>query len=277
MRVTVCQLNDDRELFERDWQNLAQHVHEQKSELVLLPEMPFSTWFATSKEMNPTIWADAVAAHEIWLTRLGELGADHVLGSRPINRPEQLTGFGGMSGFASGVSSSLRLNQGFIWNRVDGPKPAHAKCYRPDQEGFWEASWYQRGNGEFSLIQAGQAKVGFMICSEMWFMQHSRQYGRDGAQIIATPRCTKLSTQENWLVGGRATAIVAGAYSLSSNRINSETSNPAYGGQGWILAPNGEILGLTSRQQPFITADIDLVAADHAKKTYPRYIDDITF
>ena len=39
LRVTVCELHDDRAAFARDWTRLAAHVQDHKSELVLLPEM----------------------------------------------------------------------------------------------------------------------------------------------------------------------------------------------------------------------------------------------
>lgn len=44
------------------------------------------------------------------------------------------------------------------------------------------------------------------------------------------------------------------------------------GGQGWIIGPDGEVLGMTSSEQPFVTVDIDLSLADRAKDTYPRYV-----
>jgi N-carbamoylputrescine amidase len=47
-----------------------------------------------------------------------------------------------------------------------------------------------------------------------------------------------------------------------------------FGGQGWIIGPDGEVLGLTSAENPFLTLEIDWRKADLAKKTYPRYIPD---
>jgi isopenicillin N synthase-like dioxygenase len=44
------------------------------------------------------------------------------------------------------------------------------------------------------------------------------------------------------------------------------------GGHGWIVGPDGEVLGLTSRKQPFVTVAVDLGKAEIAKKTYPRYV-----
>ncbi|MFQ5942764.1 MAG: hypothetical protein ACE5JF_04350 [Anaerolineales bacterium] len=70
---------------------------------------------------------------------------------------------------------------------------------------------------------------------------------------------------------GRAAAVMAGAYCISSNR-GGEGSGIEWGGSGWIISPDGEMLGLTSSEDPFITLDIDLVTADASKETYPRYV-----
>ena len=44
---------------------------------------------------------------------------------------------------------------------------------------------------------------------------------------------------------------------------------------GWIIEPQeGEILGLTSSKQPFLSLEIDLTVADQAKNTHPRYVRD---
>ena len=46
-----------------------------------------------------------------------------------------------------------------------------------------------------------------------------------------------------------------------------------WAGTGWIIEPEGgEILGLTSTEQPLLTMEIDLSVAEVAKKSYPRYI-----
>jgi N-carbamoylputrescine amidase len=45
----------------------------------------------------------------------------------------------------------------------------------------------------------------------------------------------------------------------------------SYGGAGWIIGPDGELLAKTSSELPFCTRDIDLDAAAAARRTYPRY------
>jgi N-carbamoylputrescine amidase len=103
-------------------------------------------------------------------------------------------------------------------------------------------------------------------------MECARLYGKEGVHIIVTPRATVKATLDKWLVGGRSAAIVSGAFSLSSNRVSSEKHSVHFGGQGWIVGPDGEVLGLTSREQPFVTIEIDLSVAECAKQTYPRYV-----
>ena len=52
MRVTVTQMRDAAADFEQDWARLREHVQSQRSELVLLPEMPFHPWFAGSRQFK---------------------------------------------------------------------------------------------------------------------------------------------------------------------------------------------------------------------------------
>jgi len=103
-------------------------------------------------------------------------------------------------------------------------------------------------------------------------MERARAYGKAGAHLIVTPRATPLSTVDKWLAGGRVAAVVSGAFSLSSNRAGAGAQGMRFGGQGWIIGPDGEALGLTSRECPIVTLDIDLNEAERAKSTYPRYV-----
>ncbi|MGQ0642881.1 MAG: carbon-nitrogen hydrolase family protein [Gemmatimonadaceae bacterium] len=254
MRVTVCELSDDATGFARDWDRLASHVSTERSELVLLPEMPFFPWFAGEPHFDPATWQKAVDAHEHWLTLLPALAPAIVLGTRPVNRD------GG------------RLNEAFVWNSVDGYRAAHHKYFLPNEDGFWEAQWYSQGDATFGTQQCGQAMLGFQICTELWALDQSRIYGLQGAHIIAVPRATPHSTLDKWVVGGQAAAVCAGAYCLSSNHVSSAEGPVQLGGQGWVMGPDAELLALTSREQPIVTVAIDLAAAEQAKTTYPRYV-----
>ncbi len=255
MRVTVCELNHESGDFEQQWQALVAHVHEQRSELVLLPEMIFAPWLAAEKQYDAAKWQQAVKAHDRWLRRADELAPAVVLGSRPVTRED-----------------GLRLNEGFILHPQRGYLAAHHKYYLPEEPGYWEASWYGRTGCDFSVHDAGPVRVGFMICTDMWFSEHARAYGKQGAQLILVPRATEQATFDKWLAGARTAAVVSGCFCLSSNRADHVGHLADLGGQGWIIDPDGRVLGTTSPEYPFLTLDIDLDHVQRARTTYPRYV-----
>lgn len=255
MNVTVCELDTELTGFARDWPSLVAHVRQEGSDLLLLPEMPFAPWLADSRQFQASQWQAAENDHAAWVERLDALGSIWVAGSRPLTR------------------QGRRLNMGFLWALPQGLCDVHAKYYLPDEDRFWEASWYGRGPGDdFSVVQAGEARVGFLICTELWFFERARRYGRDGAEVILTPRATERQTVDKWLAGGRALAVSAGAYSLSSNRADKNGSPLGMGGGGWVIDPDGRVLARTTQDRPFVTVSIDLEYARAAKFSYPRYV-----
>lgn len=255
MRVTICELHDEGApdgAFEDDWVRLCHEVRRSESDLVLLPEMPFAPWFALAPDYDARVWQRAVASHERWLERLGELAPAAVVATRPLER------------------DGRRLNEAFVWDAARGYRAAHVKAFLPREEGFWETEWYHAGKPAFEVIEAGGARLGVQICTEMWSMQHTQRYGKLGAQVIAVPRVTSKDSVEKWMAGGRVAAVVAGAFTMSSNRTSPDTG-PDFGGGGWIASPDGELVAWTTGDSPVCTVQIDLSRADRAKDTYPRY------
>jgi N-carbamoylputrescine amidase len=261
MIVTVCQLRVDKAAGPiENWPALVAHVRAQHSDLVLLPEMPFYPWPFARRRFTQATWEAAEQAHESWMPRLSELAPAAVAATRPVTR------HGG------------RLNEGFLWSAAGGYTTAHDKYYLPDEDGFWEASWYARGDGSFQPLPVGDGErtptAGFLICTELWFLQRARAYGQEGAQLLLVPRATERRTVDKWLAAGRVAAMVAGAYALSSNHFSEGDEAARLGGQGWIIDPEGEVLALTSPTRPFVSLDIDLERARRARNTYPRYVEE---
>lgn len=261
LNVTVCQLRSDPQGLRADWERLVTHTRETSSDLVLLPEMPFYAWPFWRESFVAEEWQASLAAHDRWQAKLRALAPALVLGSRPVE------------------TGNRRLNRGFCWSSQNGGalQLGHSKYYLPDETGFWEASWYARGDGSFevqelSLPDQTTLCAGFLICTELWFMHAARAYGQAGAHLLLTPRATERRTVDKWLAGGRAAAVIAGAYSLSSNHYRAEDDPVSLGGFGWIIGPDGEVLALTTPGKPFATATIDLSRAERAKQTYPRYV-----
>jgi len=256
MKISVCELPNSRRGLDEQWPLLVRHAHESGSDLVLLPELPFFPWLAWRRRFNRERWSAAVSAHEDWLDRIPELFPAAVCGTRPLNR------------------YGRRLNMGFVSSGKGGYAEVHSKYYLPQEKGFWERSWYERGDAEFRIHRISELALGFLICTELWFFQRARSYGKQGVHVICCPRATPQESLSKWLAGGRAAAVVAGAFCISSNRISQPRERADLGGRGWIIDPEGKVLGVTSPEEPFLTLDVDIGLAEIAKRTYPRYVPD---
>jgi N-carbamoylputrescine amidase len=255
MKITVCEIGNEPEQLSRDWKRLAKHVQTEGSDVLILPEMPFYPWPAWTDDVDLAIWEKSVKAHDKWVQRLPELSVANVLGTRPTTMMGQ------------------RKNEGFVWHSGAGYRPVHTKYYLPEEEGFRETAWYERGPHEFIPAHVGNAMVGFLICTELWFMEHARSYGQDGVHLLACPRATPAPSKDKWLAGGRTAAVVSGAFCLSSNFGGTDRNGMCWAGNGWIIEPEeGRVMAVTSPSEPFITIDIDLRLAEYAKQTYPRYV-----
>src|SRR5215469_12908853 len=215
MRVTVCEMPDDRKAFEAAWGELIAYVRKQQSDLVLLPELPFYPWIATAPQFDEQVWRMAQGAHEVMMERLRELSPSVVLATHPLSEGE------------------LRLNRGFYWTPAGGYQGVHDKYYLPNEEGFYERCWFDRGRREFTLARVQDLAIGFLICSEVMFNEWARYYGGQGANIIAVPRAT--GGHERWLVAPRMAAIASGAFVISSNRAQDQV----FGGRGLVVGADG--------------------------------------
>jgi N-carbamoylputrescine amidase len=251
MRVTVCQLPHRTDALAAAWAALSEHTIAHASQLVLLPELAMVEPVWESGHFDAVRWVVAETLNDLGLRRLPELRAGYVVGTRPVR----------MNG--------RRLNQGYLWSVASGVKPLRSKYFLPEEPGSWEATWFQRGDPVFPAFHAGPVSFGLNICTELWALETYAAYAALGVELLLAPRATALATTTTWLAVGVAAAVRSGAFSLSSNRVD---TSGACGGSGWIIDPAGQVLAITSAAQPFATRDIDLTKAAKAKDSYPRYV-----
>lgn len=255
MNVTVCQLDNRAAHRAKALAALAGHVARTRADLVVLPELPYSRWLAADPVPDAPRWRRGVADHQSGIARLEELGARAVISTRPTVE----------------ANGSWR-NQAFLWTPQTGAVRVRDKYYLPDEPGFWEASWYERGELSFDTCDILDARVGVQICTELWFFEWARHYARSAVELLCVPRATPYVSLAKWLAGGQASAVCSGAYSLSSNQWIPTGSGEECGGLGWVIDPDGTVLATTSSDEPFVTVEIDLDVARQAKASYPRYV-----
>ena len=248
MRIAVCELPDEAPRMEEAWAALVGFLARNPADVVVLPELPFCEWrMFRSRTVDARAWSRALAAHEAMAARFGELRAEIVLSSRP----RELAG--------------RRLNQAFAWTRAEGERGARAKYYLPEEPDGFEATWFARGDRDFTPTAVGALTVGFQICTELLFTEASHEIGRAGAQLIAAPRAS--SSHRRWPMAASLAAVMSGCFVASANRRSRDGD---FAGRSWLVSPEGEILGETSADAPFLVLEVDLEDAARAKQSYPR-------
>jgi N-carbamoylputrescine amidase len=251
MRVTVCELPHEPDALAHAWAALCEHAVAQRSELVLLPELAMVEPVWVSDRFDAGRWSAVTALSDWWLRRLSELRARYVVGTRPVRLERR------------------GLNEAYLWSPGGGVQPLRSKYYLPQEPNNWEATWFERGDSEFPVFQAGPVAFGVNICTELWAVETYATYAAGGVELVLSPRATEPATMSKWLAAGVVAAVRSGAFSLSSNRVD---PTGVCGGGGWIIDPAGEVLAVTSTTEPFATRDVDLTAAAKAKSSYPRYV-----
>jgi len=251
MRVTVCELPHEPEALAGAWAALCEHSRRRSSELVLLPELATVEPLWQDEIFDPVRWDAARALSEAWSRRLSELGAAYVVGTRPVT-------IGGRP-----------YNQGFLWSASGDLLPLRRKFFLPDEPGYREARWFDRGDSDFAVYHADGLSFGLNICTELWAVESYAVYAARGVPVILSPRASAAATTEKWLSVGVVAAARSGAFSVSSNRVD---PTGACGGVGWIIDPHGRILARTSRDAPFATVDIDLSESAAARDAHPCYV-----
>ena len=253
-KVAVCEAPAELEAGSAAWTDLCEAVSRQAPDLLLLNEMPFGSWVSAGEAFEEAAWRRSLSLHDAGLARLPELGAKVVAGSRPR------------------VLGGRRVNEAFVWTREGGARGVHTKQYFPDEEGYYEARWFEGGDRHFATAEVAGLQVGFLICTELMFNEHARRYGRTGAHVLLVPRATGASSLRRWLVAVRMAAIVSGCYVLSSNRAGADSRGQVFGGAGWIVDPFGDLVAETFPAGPLAIHEIDLALVRRAQSEYPCYV-----
>lgn len=281
VRLAVCGAPPVLRPGDPEWSRLSAAVSAAAPDLLLLHELPFGPWLAASPHPDPSEALGSCRLHDEAIAHLAELGAPIILGSRPV------------CGSSRPVRGGSRIrNQAFIWSGAEAGhhttgrertagrvrSAGHTKQYFPDEEGYWEARWYEPGEERFGIVRLAIGgvglRVGFLICTDLWFNEHARAYGRAGADLLAVPRATPPESTERWLTALRMAALVSGSYAASSNRGGTDPRGQRFGGHGWIVSPEGEVLAETSSRFPVAVAELDLALIARARTEYPRYVEE---
>jgi N-carbamoylputrescine amidase len=255
-RMMVVQWPDGLMPYGAQWDAIRKKVHESKPDLLITNEMPFGTWQPVHEDYDASLASAWVSLHDAGTSALAELDVEAVISSRPVH-------------FAGRLA-----NEGF--SLVDGIYTAHHhKHLFPQEPGWYESSWFANGLHGFHVHDIAGIKVGFQLCTELMFNEHSRSMGRAGADLIVAPRATGQRT-DNWLFAAQMASLVGGCYVASSNRQGSGgIDGPNFGGFGFVVSPGGIFQANTSEDETMTVSILDVSSARASKSEYPCYVKDL--
>ena len=234
------------------WDEIVDRVVASRADLLVTNELPFGPWIAGRAAFDEATAQDSIDIHEAGAQSLAKLGLSAVLSSHPVWDEGRL------------------LNEAFVMTE-NHIRPVHQKNYFPEEEGWWEASWFRNSRRGFEVADFHGLKLGVMLCTDAMFNEHARHYGRQGASLIAIPRAAGTATG-NWLTAGKMAAIVSGSYVVSFNRVGTSDRGVIFGGAGFAFAPDGALLAVTSAQEPLLVIDLDQEVSARTRLTYPCYV-----
>ena len=237
------------------WDRIRRSIDAANADIVVTNEMPFGPWIAESLTFNVRAARESVVLHEDALAALGALEVEAVISSRPV------------------IAGDRLANEAFVLD-ASGYRSIHHKQYFPQEQGFYEESWFVPERHDFEIVKVGAVNVGVLLCTELFFNEHARSYGRQGADLIVTPRASGTSLHR-WRTAGSMAAIVSGAYLVSSNRVGRAKQGQVFGGSGFAVSPEGLIDAETSERTPIAVVKIDLDMARRQKSAYPCYVKEL--
>ncbi len=252
MNITYLQSPEGLTPYDDQWQELAELIKQQKTNVLVTNEMPFGQWLACEKKFDAVKAKQSEALHNDGLDALRSLNINTVLSSQPLLTGDKL------------------VNEAFVLDQK-GYRRAHHKHYFPQETSFFEATWFGTSDQGFNVIESNTLKIGFLLCTELMFNEWARAYRRQGAHLIAVPRASGQSMVA-WKAAAAMAAVVSGCYVVSSNRVGQASDGFVFGGKGFAFAPDGTIIAETSEQSPVMSFTLDIKRVEHQQKQYPCYV-----
>jgi N-carbamoylputrescine amidase len=251
VRVAVVEADPELEVGHPSWTSLATKLARVAPDLVVLNELPFGRWLAASDCFDQPAWQRSITIHDTCLAELGELGVPAIVGSRPAER------------------EGRRVNEGFTWTPDGGVVGVHAKQHLPQSPGYWERTWTEPGRRSFEPTSLAGLKIGFMICTDIMFPEHARQYGRQGVDLIVCPRAMPPVAAPLFAAALSMAATVSGCYVASSNRGGTDSAGEPFEGRGCIINPAGVLVAQTNPLDDVVCVDIDTETVRWKQTVYP--------
>jgi len=255
-RTLVVALVTDAFPEEGDWPRLMEALEEARErggEVAVLPEIPLNPWSPVSRKARPEDAEEVDGPRQRFMARAAAEVGIGLLGGAILRDP--VTG--------------IRHNTALLYGPDGSCLARYRKVHLPEEEGYWETSHYEPGEGPPEVVAMEGMKVGMQLCSDVNRTTGFHLLSAKGAEVVFAPRCTPPQTYDRWRLVLRANAVTSCTYVLSPNRP-APSPEGLIGGPSVAIGPSGEVLLETTEPLALVTLDRSLV--DTARAAYPGYL-----
>ncbi|MGB6128648.1 MAG: carbon-nitrogen hydrolase family protein [Psychrilyobacter sp.] len=146
----------------------------------------------------------------------------------------------------------------YIYNTivVVGPNGYIGK-YRKIHLTKLEKKIFASGN-EIKVFDILNHKIGFSICYDIWFPEHSRIMAVKGVELVCHP--SNFGGKDS-LDFSRIRALENNVFIVTCNRVGNEKGNDFdahFRGESQVVSPKGEILKQSNDKEDIVTLNLDL-------------------
>jgi N-carbamoylputrescine amidase len=255
LRIAFVEWPDDLSTDDVRWSELKNSVTAARPDILVTNELPFGPWLAEGVHFSEDEAHLSIHAHVVGFEGMMDLGLPAIISSRPVWNGKRL------------ANEAFVLENGVV-------RPLHRKQYFPNEPGWFESEWYAGDDSGFSVAQVLGIKIGVLLCTEAMFNERARAYGKQQASLIVIPRASGINI-ESWKIAGAMASLVSGAYVVSSNRVGRARGGTQFGGGGFVYAPQGRLLAMTTPADPVQIFDLDPEIPARAQHDYPCYVPEL--
>lgn len=226
---------------------------EQGAEVVCLPELTRSPYFATDKKQAES----------------AERFMEDLPGGPTTRLATELATELGVAVHASLYERATDGGLGYntaICVGPDGVLLARTrKLHIPRFPGYHEDLCFRPGDTGFPVVEVGGARFGFPTCWDEWFPELARTYALEGAQVLvhptaigSEPELPDFDTQPMWEHAISANGLANALFMVVPNRVGAEGPIAFYG-SSFISDPYGRVMLRAPRDRPAVlVVDLDL-------------------
>jgi predicted amidohydrolase len=172
-------------------------------------------------------------------------------------------------------NSAVFLEDGLI-------RHIHRKIYPPTYGMFEEGRYFSRGN-EVAAFDSKHGRFGMLVCEDLWHMSLPYLLALDGAEVIFSltaspsriaPGSAEMEAARVNQEQHRAYARLLSSYVIFSNRVGYEDGVNFWGGSA-VVNPGGAMIATAKLfEQDLITAEIDSLEVQRARRFSRHFLDE---